>query len=139
MVMQKFTPIQYLMIDVANNFGLDQQDWDDRLDWFKAHEHELEGIIKQAKEPALYFAGVQAYRAAQRGEAISYPISLDATSSGAQILSILIGCRQSASLCNVVDAGKRMDLYTSHYQAMCAEAAMPVSISRKEAKQAINR
>lgn len=79
---QKFTGKQYLQIDIANNFGLDKKNWNQRLAWFQENEDNLENLIKQADEPALFYAGVQAWRATQRGEATGYPISLDATSSG---------------------------------------------------------
>ena len=80
--MQLFTARQYLQIDIANNFGLDKKNWDDRIAWFKEHEHCLMDLVKQAETPALYYAGVQAWFAVQRGEPIGYPISLDATASG---------------------------------------------------------
>ena len=38
MAMTQFTGLQYLMIDVANNFGLSKKDWSERLDWFKAND-----------------------------------------------------------------------------------------------------
>lgn len=82
MTMQTFTGMQYLQIDIANNFGLDKKNWDVRLDWFKSMETQLENLVSQAENPALFYAGVQAYRAAQRGEASGYPISLDGCSSG---------------------------------------------------------
>ena len=80
--MQMFTAQEYLKIDIANNFGLDKEDWRPRILWFNENEHHLEDLVKQADAPALFFAGVQAWRAVQRGEPIGYPISLDATSSG---------------------------------------------------------
>lgn len=137
MAFQEFTPLEYLMIDVANNFGLDKDDWDDRISWFRQNEENLETMLEQASEPALFYAGVEAYRRAVKGLPIGYPISLDATSSGAQLLAVMVGCRKSAKLCNVLDVGSRMDLYTSHYQAMCDLVSMPKKITRKEAKQAI--
>lgn len=147
MSFQTFTPIEYLKIDVANNFGHDKLTWDERLDWFKANESNLAGLQDQAAEPALYFAGVNAYYKAKEGRSINYPISLDATASGAQILAALIGCRKSALLCNVLDNGTRMDLYTAIYEIMQGTLAAEegddspifegVSITRKDVKSAV--
>ena len=135
--MQTFTPKEYLMIDVAGNFGLDKESWTDRLTWFQTNELLLEDLVKEAEEPALFYAGVQAYRTASQGKAISYPISLDATASGAQILAILVGCSKSASLCNVLSTGEREDLYTNIYEIMCARLGTVSKIDRADVKQAI--
>ena len=81
-MMQQFTGREYLMIDIANNFGLDKKKWNERISWFKENQDKLEDLIKDADEPALFFAGVQAWRQVERGEPIGYPVSLDATSSG---------------------------------------------------------
>ena len=135
--MQLFTATEYLKIDVANNFGLDKEDWDVRIAWFNAHEHELEALMKEAESPALYFAGVKAYREMKAGNPIGYPISLDATSSGIQIMAALVNCRTSALACNVLDAGKRMDAYTHTYQRMCEVLGQSAKIERKQTKQAL--
>lgn len=82
--MQQFKALEYLMIDIANNFGLDKKDWDERLSWFENNEPKLERLVGEADSPALYMAGVKAFRAWQKDHNIEnrYPISLDATSSG---------------------------------------------------------
>ena len=84
MTFQTFTGMQYLQIDIANNFGLDldKKDWNSRLAWFSENESKLESLLNQAENPALFYAGVQAYQAALKGESIGYPISLDSCSSG---------------------------------------------------------
>lgn len=137
MTFQTFTPIQYLMIDVANNYGLDKEDWDARIAWFETNADNLEALVTSADNPALFHAGVQAYKRALAGQPIGYPVSLDATSSGAQILAVLVGCVKSAKLCNVLDVGHRMDLYTMQYQSMCDLVKMPATITRNKAKEAI--
>lgn len=137
MTMQLFTPLEYLMIDIANNYGLDKENWDTRIAWFKTNEDNMADMQATAKEPALFYAGFQAYRKAKAGQAIGYPISLDATSSGAQILAALIGCSKSALQCNLVDSGKREDLYTGIYQEMCRRSQSMSTIDRKDTKQAI--
>src|SRR5690606_16364581 len=95
----RFTPMEYLQIDIANNFGKDKLSWTERLLWFEYNRDNLENLIQEAKEPALYFAGVRAYRKAVRGEPVGYPISLDAVCSGLQWLSILTGDESAAELC----------------------------------------
>lgn len=140
--MQRFTGIQYLKIDIANNFGLDKATWRERIEWFDKHEARLPEMLAQAAEPALFFAGVQAWQATKRGEATGYPISLDATSSGLQILAALTGDRKAAELCNVVNvAGNyetaRQDGYTVIYNAMLQVIGEKSKITRDDTKQAI--
>lgn len=135
--MQLFTGMQYLAMDIASNFGLDKLDWDQRLAWTAEHEDHLEDLLHQAETPALYFASVQAYRAAQQGKPTGYPISLDAASSGLQLLAALIGCEASAKLCGVVSTGHREDAYTTLYHAMCEEIGDTAKIERKDTKQAV--
>lgn len=135
--MRQFTPREYLQIDIANNFGLDTLSWDDRLQWFKDNENKLDSLLSQAKEPALFFAGVKAWRQVLNGEAIGYPISLDATASGFQILACLTGDRQAAELCNVVDTGNRLDAYTVIYESMMEAIGGECNLDRKQTKRAV--
>ena len=137
MAFQEFTSKEYLKIDIANNMGLDKDDWDDRLSWFKNNEPNLEKLLPKADEPALFFAAVKAYRKAQQGKVVNYPISLDATSSGIQILAALTGDRKAAALCNVIDTGHREDAYTGLYTAMCDKIGDRTKIDRKDTKRAI--
>ena len=137
MAMTQFTGLQYLMIDVANNFGLGKKDWSERLDWFKANEGKLESLVKSAEKPALYYAGIKAYRKAQRGEVVQYPISLDATSSGLQILACLTGDREAAMICNVLDAGKRCCAYNLVYEHMLKALGKVPVLTDKNVKRAV--
>jgi DNA-directed RNA polymerase len=135
--MQTFTGREYLMIDIANSFGLDKLNWDDRLGWFEQNEDKLDSLIKLADEPALFFAGVQAWKKVKKGEPSGYPISLDATSSGIQILAALTGDRKAAQLCNVVNTGNREDAYKKIYEIMVNKIGDEAKIDRKETKKAI--
>lgn len=135
--MQTFTGIQYLQIDIANGFGLDKEDWNVRLDWFEQNKHQLDALLSQAEEPALYYSAVKAYRDVMAGKPTGHLISLDATSSGLQILACLTGDRLAAQHCNVVDTGHRQDAYTNLYQVMMKWLASRGCISRHDTKNAI--
>lgn len=137
MTFQTFTPREYLMIDVANSYGLDKLSWDDRIQWFKDHEHCMGEMIHQAKEPALFYAGCKAYMDALKGVPSGFMISLDATSSGLQLLAALTGDKLAAQLCNVVNTGNREDAYTAVYQRMLTALNDTAKISRDDCKQAI--
>lgn len=137
MTFQSFSGRDYLKIDIANNFGLDKKDWTPRIEWFDQNEAHLETLVKQADEPALFYAGVMAYRAVKQGKAIGYPISLDACCSGLQILATLIGCKDSAALCGVIDTGHRADAYTTLYEYMCEMLGQGTTIKRADTKNAI--
>ena len=109
--MQLFTGLEYLMIDIANHYGMDKMLWDERLDWVNAHEANLEDFLMKAEEPALFYASVNALREVQKGNPIGFPIALDATCSGCQILSALARDMKAAKLCNVLNTGKRENMY----------------------------
>ena len=135
--MQLFNPTEYLKIDIASNFGMDKSSWDDRIRWFNDNENNLLQMLSQAKEPALYYAGVMAWHDVQKGLPSGYPISLDATASGFQLLAVLTGDTSAASICNVVESGKREDAYTVIYQRMLSEIGDTAKIERDEVKQAV--
>ncbi len=137
MTMQSFDGRSYLKIDIANNYGLDKKTWDERIEWFNQHESMLHNLVDSAEEPALFYAGVKAWKDVQAGKPIGYMVSLDATSSGLQILAALTGDRMAAQLCNVVDTGYREDAYTIIYDEMIQRTGGQAKISRDDTKSAI--
>lgn len=132
-----FTGIQYLMIDIANSFGLDKQTWDTRLDWFAAHEPGLEAMLVSAEDPAQFLAGVLAYRKAQQGLPTGYMCGLDATASGIQLLAVLSGCRISADSVNLTGTPGRKDVYTRCYERMNEILGTQGTIPRADVKKAL--
>lgn len=137
--MQTFKPIQYLMIAVANAFGLDKITWDERLKWFEDNQLHLDALLKKAESPAMFFAATQAWRAAKAGHPTGFPISLDATSSGMQILSVLVGDRKAARITNVIsnEEGKRMNAYQYLFDVMQTKIADGKKVKYSDIKQAI--
>ena len=133
--MDKFTAEEYLKIDIANNFGKDKLNYKDRIKWFDSQEN-LESLTSNAKEPAMFLASVLAYRKAIKGEAIGYPISLDATASGMQILSILANDPIGAAITNVIDSDDRQDAYTVIYDIM-KEQTKGSKLERDQVKKAL--
>jgi hypothetical protein len=135
---QKFTGREYLKIDIANSYGLSKLSWDERIRWFDAqNKQDLILLIPTAKEPALFYAGIKAYEDVLAGCPTGYMISLDATSSGLQLLAALTGDRLAAQLCNVVDTGKREDAYQNIYRVMLHTTQETARIKPDDVKQAI--
>lgn len=132
-----FTGLQYLKIDIANSYGLDKMNWDVRLKWTDAHEHELEQLIPFAEEPAQFLAGVLALRKTQAGIATGYMCGLDATASGIQLLAILSGCRVSAESVNLTGCPDRQDAYTRCYARINEILGTSGVIPRADVKRAL--
>jgi Mitochondrial DNA-directed RNA polymerase len=143
--MQMFTGLQYLMMDIASSFGLDKANWSERLAWFEAHKKyhefattpEMLAWVKKAEEPAQALAGIYAYRATVANQPIGYMCGLDATASGLQLLALLAGCEQSASICNLINTGRREDAYTAVYESVCNRVGANQIILRKAVKNAL--
>jgi hypothetical protein len=115
----QYTGLEYLKIDIASNFSskLEKCNFEDRIQWFNENEPKLNNIalIKEASNPNLYQAGVNAYQKYLKKESSGYLISLDATSSGLQLLSALVSCKQSMSICGLIGAN-RVDAYITLYK-----------------------
>ena len=135
--MDLFDARTYLKIDIANSAGFDKLTWQERIDWFDQNQANLLPLMAQAEDPALYFAGITAWSDVLQGSPIGYTISLDATSSGLQLLAVLTGDRKAAEICNVVDTGKRRDAYTEVYKHMLGKTGDTSKIKREDTKAAI--
>jgi len=110
--MQKFSPIQYIMIDIANHYGMDKCSWQERISWVANNDSTLEYQDIDADSPILYSKAVRAYREAKAGNPIGHMVSLDSTWSGGQIMAVLMRCTKTAEASNMIDTGKRVDIYT---------------------------
>jgi len=111
--MQTFSGIDYLRIDVANQFGLDRLKWDDRLYWVDDNRPDLVKLSENAKTPMAFDKAVRALVCAENGEPTNHIMGLDATASGIQVMAAMSGCRSSAKAVNLIDTGNREDVYDS--------------------------
>jgi len=105
-----------LKIAVANHAGHDKLSWSDRVKWFD----DQNGTFETADwhEPILGRKALQAFEDTMQGEATGYAMHIDATASGLQIMSALTGCKKTAKACNMINTGKREDLYIMIADAM---------------------
>ena len=110
--MRKFSGYEYIQIAIANAWGLDKATWDVRLDWVNEINDQLEDYDAGADEPILYRKAVRALRDAENSIPTGFCIGLDSTTSGYQLMSVLIGDDIGARNTNLINTGKREDFYT---------------------------
>ena len=110
--MEHFTGIQYIKIAAANEFGMDRLTWQERLNWFDHNVSQLPKLIDAAANKFLFTKAINAYQDAISGKPTGYIMSLDATASGLQLMACLSGCKKTAAAVNLIDNGKREDVYT---------------------------
>lgn len=139
--MKVFNPMQYLAIDIANHFGLDKLNYEERIDWVKTNINSLENMTEQAEEPILFAKAVHALRQTQQGIPTGHTVAFDATCSGLQLMSLLTNCKSGMSLTGLIDPNKRSDAYTQITEyinyLLKQDGIDSVEVSRKDAKQAI--
>lgn len=116
--MKEFTGWEYLLIDVANHFGLDKLPFENRIEWASYNLAKLETLADQAENNVLYRKAVMAIRKAQAGEPQGHLVALDAVCSGLQIMSVLTGCENGASATGLIDPDRRADAYTEVTEEM---------------------
>ena len=118
-----------LYIAIANHAGMDNLTWKERYDWAKTVP--LDSV--NWNEPILGRKAVRALKDTEEGKATGYVMSLDATSSGLQVMAALSGCEATATQVNMVDPNQRVDVYNTIANEMNKQLSKPVP--RKITKQ----
>ena len=135
--MKFYSAIEYLCVDIANHFGLDKMLFEERIQWVKDNNHNLENLTHQADVKPLYHKAVMTLRAVMAGSPVGHPVALDAVCSGLQIMSCLTGCYKGAYITGLIDPNVRSDAYSAVTEAMNKQPDISISIPRSKAKQAI--
>lgn len=125
--MTRFTPYEYVLIAIANANGMDKEVWSDRIEW--ANKFTSQNTLKQQleyatemcnEEPILMAKAIKAHDDIMEGKPTGFMCNLDATASGIQVMAAITGCRKSAVKVNLIDNGKRNDIYRDMAEEMNA-------------------
>jgi len=132
---------QWLLIDAANQRGFDKLTFEQRIQWTTDCLNELEArqVDVPTKTLPLYIKAVMAIRKAQQGIPTGHIVAVDSICSGIQIMSALTGCVSGATATGLVDPNVRADAYTEVTKAMQAILGHSVTVSRDDAKNAVNK
>jgi len=130
---RELTGTEYIMADIAckHDKAYEKKGWTERLNHFSEIDFTNKKTFKHASNPVGLRAAYVALQEALAKKASGYLISLDASSSGLQLLSLLVSCPISWKLCggdeNILDA------YAEVFQQMNTG----LNIGRDDLKQSI--
>lgn len=110
--MKEFTGYEYLLIDIANNYGLDKIPFEDRIQWVYASMEVLETLLPEAENRPQYYKAVQTLRKVQAGLPTGHYVTLDASCSGIQIMSAATGCKAGAEATGLINPYEPSDAYS---------------------------
>lgn len=130
---RELTGKEYLMADIAckHDKAFEKKQWDDRIAHFASLDFTNQKTFKEASNPIGLRAAYLALEDAMNGKPSGYLISLDAASSGLQLLSLLVSCPVSWKLCGGDET--IMDAYSEIFLHMNTG----LNIDRKDVKQSI--
>jgi len=132
--MNNYSPIDYIKIDIANQYGYDKKTFAQRIAWVNSLKDPMTKV-DQAESPAQYLAAVYALQDAEAGVPSGHLVGLDACASGVTILGILAGCHETAKNTGITGS-KRMDLYAECTKMMNTMLDEEVHVDRADSKQA---
>ena len=124
---QTFTGIEYIKIDLANQFGLDRLKWNERLWWVDDHRPDLDELQSSAKNKIAFGKAKRALIKAEQLMPINHILNLDATASGLQAMGAMSGCRLTAKAVNMIDTGNRECVYAHAGGAMSGLLGMDIA------------
>lgn len=132
--MNEYSPIDYLKIDAANQYGHDKKSFKQRIAWFDSLR-DPRSKVELAENPAQYLAAVIAIEDAKDGVPSGHLVGLDACASGITILGLLIGCHTTAKNTGITGS-KRMDMYAECTKEMNDIMGSTSGAARSDVKQA---
>lgn len=101
--MQQFNEIDYLLIQFANEAGMDKHTYEERIEWSKEN-------LNQETSP-LGFKTKLAIDKVKKGVKHGCPVYFDAIASGIQILSAVTACEAGCKATGLIDTGVRPNPY----------------------------
>lgn len=134
---KQYTGIEYMAIDVANNYGHDKMEFEDRIQWVKSNQDNLESLADKAEDKPLYVKSVNHFRKALKGLPTGHTVALDSCASGLQLMSVLTGCESGAYMTGLVDPNKRIDAYGLTTKYMNELLDTQIQVARADAKDAV--
>lgn len=137
-MMQLFTGFQYLLIDLANHYGLDKLSFNERLLWANHNIDLIESLIDNVKpkNKPLYFKTCMSIRKAQKHIGTGHLVGFDAICSGIQVMSALTGCETGLRHTGLIGDNVRADAYQTCTDFMGEELG-GYTIDRDLAKDAL--
>ena len=109
---------EWLLIDIANAYGLDKANWETRLQWTRDN---LETILNSssleatASDKLLFKQAVKEYKYYLQTGKSRQIVRLDATASGYQLMSVITRDEKAMEMLNVLGNTKRQDFYSLVY------------------------
>ena len=139
--MINYTGWQWLLIDAANQYGLDKLNFEDRIIWAERNLHQLNDPVfiaaGDAKTRPLYIKAVMAIQMARKGIPTGHLVGVDGICSGIQIMSAMTGCISGATATGLVDPTRRADAYSDTTKRMAEILGNNFNVARADAKQAL--
>lgn len=138
--MKQFTGWQYLLIDVSNQWGLDKEVFETRIQWAEDNLADLESLAQMRgswKEKPMYLKAVMAVRKAQQGIPSGHMVGFDAVCSGMQLMAVLTGCKAGAKATGLIDPDRRADAYTDCTDIMIGKLGYHLDGERAKVKNAV--
>ena len=136
MTFTRYTGYEYILIDIANQYGKDKLIFEQRIQWTRDNLLGLELLADEADCKPLYLKAVMALRKAQQGIPSGHRVGLDAVCSGTQIMAVLTGCMAGADATGLVDPNRRADAYTQCTEVMKSLLGNAFALDRKDIKRA---
>ena len=112
---------EWLLIDIANAYGLDKSNWETRLHWSKEHledmldDSKLEELVDKASDKLLFKQAVKEYKYYLQTGKSRQIVRLDATASGYQLMSVITRDEKAMEMLNILGNTKRQDFYSLVY------------------------
>jgi hypothetical protein len=133
-----FTDYQYMMIDLANSFGLDKEEYSTRIQWVRDNMDILETLADKADEPYVYAKSLKNLRDVQLGKPTGALIRFDAICSGIQLLSVLTRCVKGCMATGAINDGKkRANAYRKVHRTMETILGEEFDVTYEDIKQAV--
>jgi len=135
--MRKYSPREYLMIDMANQYGhgIDKKTFRQRVAWARSLK-DPKSKVEKAKKPYQYMAAVLAIEDVDAGRPIGHLVGLDASASGISLMGAMMGCRTTAKNCGIID-NRPSDIYKVLTDTVNELIEDSIDVPREDAKRSL--